>query len=126
MFSPILTQANAPDLNWKHHQIEAPHVCRMSGCAFQNDHQAAWCEIDQASTREADKDQDRPARCGWDYIANRGGDQNQTGAKQGLCEPRETGSWGQTRLRDFLFPTHLRGWEGVDSRANEEAVSRYA
>ena len=62
-------------------------------------HQAAWSEIDQASTREADKDQDRPARCGLDYIASRGGDQNQTGAGQGLCERRETGSRAQTRLR---------------------------
>ena len=56
-------------------KLKAAHVCRRDGCDFQDDHQAAWCEIDQASTREADKDQDRPARCGLDYIASRGVDQ---------------------------------------------------
>ena len=69
-------------------KLKAAHISPIDTCAFQDDHQAAWCGIDQASAREADKDQDQPARCGLDYIASRGGDQNQTGAGKVLCERR--------------------------------------
>ena len=82
-------------------KLKAAYVFQRNGCDFQDDHQAAWCEIDQASTPEADKDQDRPARCGMDYIASRYGDQNKTDAGEGLCERRVNGSRAQTRLRLF-------------------------
>ena len=53
-------------MNGENNQSEAANVCWKYGCAFQVDHQAAWCEIDQATTRNADNDQDWPSQCGLD------------------------------------------------------------
>ena len=121
-FSNSNSTKNAPDSNKNLHRTEAAYVCRRDGRVFQDDRQAAWCELDQVSTRKATINQDRLARFCFDHIASLGGsDQDQTGAGQELCERRGTGSRTRNRLRFFLLPTHLRGWQansqGTDSRA---------